>query len=156
MKNFIKKLLGIDELEEKFKSTYEHAVKLEKQLLDKDKEITDLIDALSEVKDTKKQIEKEKNGATRNNEPWVKIIDIDFDGQEFSSGAFELDWNDIFVAKLVKAGYSGKSDAQIVEQWFNNICRTIVLETYEQEMANTDFRTTTQKKNIGKGLVEFS
>jgi septal ring factor EnvC (AmiA/AmiB activator) len=60
VKNFIKKLLGIDELEEKFKSTHEHAIKLEKQLLDKDKEITDLIDALSEVKDTKKQIEKEK------------------------------------------------------------------------------------------------
>ena len=78
----------------------------------------------------------EKQHATLKNEPWVGVLDVDVDYQNFQGGNFELDWNDLFVAKLVRAGYVGKTDAEIVDQWFTNVCRNIVLETFEQEQAD--------------------
>jgi hypothetical protein len=77
----------------------------------------------------------EKQLATEAGEPWVTILDMDVDPKNLDSGAFELDWNDIFIARLVKAGYEGKTDSDLVDQWFQNICRNVVMETYEQEQA---------------------
>lgn len=77
-----------------------------------------------------------KEIATEAGEPWVNILSIEIDPDNIGNGAFELDWNDIFVAKLVRAGYKGKDDATIVDQWFQTICRNVVLETYEQYEAN--------------------
>ena len=73
-----------------------------------------------------------------------------------SDGAFELDWNEIFVARLVKAGYHGKDDKAIVEQWFNNICSNVVAGTYEQEMADPEKRRRVQRKRIDKSTTEVS
>jgi hypothetical protein len=55
-----------------------------------------------------------------------------------TEGAFSFDWNDEFVKTLRVRGYEGKTDEQIVDQWFADICRNIVLETYEQEQARID------------------
>jgi hypothetical protein len=96
-----------------------------------------------------------KELATRNGEPWIQIINLELDPNNLGNGAIELDWNDIFVARLVKAGFKGKTDHQIVDQWFTTVCRNIVLETYEQEMADPDRRSTT-KRDIGNGRSEFS
>jgi hypothetical protein len=75
-------------------------------------------------------------------------------------GAFELDWNDKFVANLVRAGYQGKpddTDAEIVDRWFQNICRHVVMETWEQEQAmNPDANRVVQTRNIGGGRTEVS
>jgi len=69
----------------------------------------------------------EKDQFTQRGEPWVKVIGFELDKQNIGTGAIELDYNDIFVARLVKAGYRGKDDRQIVDQWFTDICRNIVL-----------------------------
>jgi hypothetical protein len=66
----------------------------------------------------------EKEQATEKNEPWVSIVRMDIDPNNLHQGAFELDWNEIFVARLVKAGYMMKpddADADIVDRWFQNI-----------------------------------
>ena len=63
------------------------------------------------VKKTEKEI------ATEKGEPWVGIISMDVDPENMHQGAFELDWNDKFVANLIRAGYQGKpedTDAEIV------------------------------------------
>ena len=47
----------------------------------------------------------------------------------------ELDWNDNFVKFLHDNGYEGKDDEAIVNKWFNDVCRTVLV----QEMADQDY-----------------
>ena len=102
----------------------------------------------------------EKELATERGEPWVGILSMDVDPDNMHQGAFELDWNDKFVANLVRAGYQGKpedTDAEIVDRWFQNICRHVVMETWEQEQAiNPDANRVVQTRNIGGGRTEVS
>jgi hypothetical protein len=60
--------------------------------------------------------------------PWVKVIEVHFDKENPGRGYFELDWNDDFVGLLGEAGYAGESNEAIVDLWFNDLCRSIVLE----------------------------
>lgn len=96
-----------------------------------------------------------KDLATSKGEPWVSVLSVELDANNIGNGAFELDWNEIFVAKLVKAGYKGKNDIQIVDQWFQDVCRNVVIETYEQEQADPDRRTVV-RKDLGDGRSEVS
>ena len=105
----------------------------------------------------KKQIS-DKELATKNKEPYINILSMDVDPENLNEGAFELDWNDIFIARLIKAGYQGKKDQDLVDQWFQNVCRNVVLETYQQEQA---MNPTTQgvkvnKRDLGDGKSEVS
>ena len=99
-----------------------------------------------------------KTVATRKKEPYVAVIGVELDETNPGNGAFELDWNEYFVAKLVKAGYSGKDDAQIVDRWFQDICRNVVMENFEQWEANQprEDRLTLQRKDLGNGRTEVS
>ncbi len=98
-----------------------------------------------------------KTLANQKGEPWVSILSVELDPTNIGQGAFELDWNEFFVAKLIKAGYKGKDDAQIVDQWFQDICRNVVLETFEQYEANNPRPTTgVQRRDIGDGRTEVS
>lgn len=98
----------------------------------------------------------EKDQFTQRGEPWVKVIGFELDQTNLGTGAIELDYNDIFVARLVKAGYRGKDDRQIVDQWFTDVCRNIVLETFEQEQADPDKRNMINRRDLGGGRSEFS
>ena len=96
--------------------------------------------------------------ATSKGEPWVEIVSIQVDPANLTAGAIELDWNDIFVARLVKLGYQGKTDQDIVDQWFSDVCRGIALEMWEQEEATTNSGSVryTKEKNLGQGITEVS
>ena len=95
-----------------------------------------------------------KDEATAKNEPWVEIIGMEIDEKDPGQGAFELDWNDIFVAKLVRAGYQGKTDQDIVDNWFKTVCRNVVTETYEQDQADPEKRS--NRRDLGNGRTEVS
>jgi ABC-type uncharacterized transport system substrate-binding protein len=95
-----------------------------------------------------------KEIATTKGEPYINIDSVTVDPQNPGQGGFELDWNEFFVAKLVKAGYQGRDDQQIVDQWFQDVCRNIVLETYEQYAANDTAKV--KKTDLGNGRSEFS
>ncbi len=97
-----------------------------------------------------------KEIATKNKEPYVAVIGVELEPDNPGNGAFELDWNEYFVAKLVKAGYEGKDDAQIVDRWFQTICRNVLMENYEQWEANQTGERTIVKKDIGGGYTEVS
>jgi len=99
-----------------------------------------------------------KEAATKRGEPYVSVLNVELDPDNPGNGAFELDWNDIFVARLVKAGYEGKDDAQIVDRWFQTICRNVIMENYEQWEANQpkEDRLTLQRRDIGNGRTEVS
>mgnify|MGYP001100360105 FL=1 len=104
----------------------------------------------SKTKKTDKEI------ATAAGEPYVNIISMDIDPEQINNGAFELDWNEKFIANLVRAGYQQKPNEEehiIVDRWFQNVCRNVALETYEQEQADPDVRYT-QSRDLGDGYTE--
>lgn len=115
-----------------------------------------------------KKVREEKNQptpkeiATANNEPYVTIVSMDIDPNDINNGTFELDWNDKFVLNLIKAGYQknpADTDADIIDRWFTNVCRSVVLELYEQEQADPYLRAHTRvvnQRDIGNGRTEIS
>ena len=108
-----------------------------------------------------KKVEKtEKELATERGEPWVSILSMEVDYNNIQNGAFELDWNDKFVANLIRAGYQmdpKDTDSDIVDRWFTAVCRNVVLETYEQYQAMDPERDRlVRTRNIGDGFSEVS
>jgi hypothetical protein len=103
----------------------------------------------------KKPKKSEKELATERGEPYVAILGMDVDPENIHAGSFELDWNEKFVANLIRAGYVGKTDSDIVDQWFQNVCRHVVMETWEQEQAMNPTRFT-RSRDIGNGRTEVS
>ena len=63
--------------------------------------------------------------------PWVKVVEVHFDKDDPTRGYFELDWNDDFVGLLGEAGYAGENDEEIVDLWFNDLCRSVALDVGE-------------------------
>ena len=109
---------------------------------------------------TKKKTAKEL--ATEAGEPYINIISVELDPNDIGNGSFELDWNDVFVARLVKAGYMQRkddTDDQIVDRWFQNICRNILNENFEQWEANQPVDTRPRRvdrNDLGNGRTEIS
>jgi len=114
----------------------------------------------NEIAQPKKKSDKTaKELATEQGEPYVAILSMDLDPQNLHQGSFELDWNEIFVARLVKAGYMkdrNDTDADIVDRWFQNVCRHVVMETWEQEEAIRRSGIYVQSRDIGDGRSEIS
>ena len=107
---------------------------------------------------TEKPKKTAKEIATERDEPYVAILSLDVDPNNLHQGAFELDWNEKFVANLIRAGYMMKRDdldSEIVDRWFQNICRHVVMETWEQEQAMNPNRYT-RTKDLGNGRREIS
>jgi hypothetical protein len=96
-----------------------------------------------------------KDLATERGEPWVEVLSMEIDKDNPGQGAFELDWNDKFVANLIRAGYQGKTDQDIVDNWFRTVCQNVVMENYEQSMADPDNRSN-NRKDLGNGRTEIS
>ena len=112
--------------------------------------------AIEQPVKSKEPIKTDKELATEAGEPYIAVLKMDVDPNNLHQGAFELDWNEIFVARLIKAGYQGKVDADIVDQWFQNVCRHVVMETWEQEQAIKNSGIWVQSKDIGNGRSEVS
>ena len=99
-----------------------------------------------------------KDLATEKGEPYVAILGMEVDPDNLHQGSFELDWNSIFVTRLVRAGYMMKetdTDADIVDRWFQNVCRHVVMETFEQEEAMNPQRFV-RSRDLGDGRTEHS
>ena len=96
-----------------------------------------------------------KELATDRGEPWVEVISMEIDKDNPGAGSFELDWNDKFVANLIRAGYQGKTDQDIVDNWFRSVCQNVVMENYEQEMADPSNRPN-NRRDLGNGRTEIS
>jgi hypothetical protein len=98
-----------------------------------------------------------KDIATEKNEPWVSVLSVELDPDNIGNGAFELDWNDKFITNLVRAGYKGKDDVQMVDQWFQDVCRNVLAENYEQWVVNQpNAGRTNNKEDLGGGKTSVS
>lgn len=103
-----------------------------------------------------------KEIATEAGEPYISIVSVELDPDDIGNGSFELDWNEVFVARLVKAGYMQKKDDTdnvIVDRWFQSVCRNILNENYEQWEANQPYDSRPRRvdrNDIGNGRTEIS
>jgi hypothetical protein len=100
-----------------------------------------------------------KEIAAEQGEPYVAIVSMDINPENLHEGAFELDWNDKFIANLVRAGYQmqpNEADDVIVDRWFQNVCRHVVMETWEQEEAIKNSGIYVKTRDIGDGRSEVS
>ena len=103
-----------------------------------------------------------KEQATEKGEPYVGIVSVELDPENIGNGAFELDWNDKFIVNLVKAGYqlkAGEAEDLIVDRWFQDICRNVVQENFEQWEANqpAELRPrNNDRRDLGDGRSEVS
>ena len=106
-----------------------------------------------------------KEKATAAGEPWVAITKVEIDPNNINNGGFDLDWNDKFLANLIRAGYKRKpedTDEVIIDRWFQTVCRNIALEVYEQEQSDptnrgtNDVRPPAVVRDIGDGRKEIS
>jgi hypothetical protein len=92
-------------------------------------------------------------------EPWVSVVAVELDPDNIGNGAFELDWNDKFITNLARAGFKGKTDADLVDQWFADVCRNVVAENFEQWEANQpmgDRPRVINRRDLGDGKTEVS
>lgn len=112
MKQFVKKLLGIDKLE----AEAAEAIKLRQ-------ETEESIKQSKEEERVAKLTPKEL--ATEKREPWVAVLDTHVNKDNIRNGFFELDWNEYFVLQLRAEGYNGDTDEAIVDQWFMELCRNV-------------------------------
>jgi hypothetical protein len=111
VKNFFKKITGLDKVEEQKAEVESEKMELLKQRDPKDYH-------------------------TRKKEPWVNVIDVKVNEENVRNGFFELDWNEYFIAQLVEAGYGVENDPEeeIVDRWF----RDIVYNMLEEEGQDTN------------------
>ena len=120
-------------------------------------------------KKVKETVLTDKEKATATGEPYVAILKIDIDPNNINNGQFELDFNDKFLLNLIKAGYKIKEDdkdTDIVDRWFAQVCRGVVMEMYEQEQADPEKRDlqpltpgderVINRKPLGDGRSEIS
>lgn len=105
--------------------------KMQPGLLEVDRTLADLKIKLEYDMITKHEFNKKK--ATLLKEPYVEVIEINLD--KGSSGYIELDWNDEFIKSLHEQGFTALSDEDLVNQWFNNLCRTVLIN----EMQDQDY-----------------
>ncbi len=120
----IKKLFGLDKLEENLRQTQEALAALEAKKL----EAEEAARVAKEEEDLAKLSPKER--AVRRKEPWVGVLDTHINKDNIRNGFFELDWNEYFVLKLKQEGYGadGDKEEEIVDRWFRELCANVVVD----------------------------
>lgn len=116
MKKIIRKLFGIDKLEETARQEAEKAARIAI-------EASEQHARLKEEERVANLTPKER--ATENREPWIAVLETHVNKDNIRNGFFELDWNEYFVLQLRAAGFAGETDEAIVDQWFSELCRGV-------------------------------
>jgi hypothetical protein len=129
MKEWIKRITGLSDIEK--------SIKLLEELKTKEQE------ELKELEIKRKLAEEEaelarlspKDRATRKKEPWVAVLETHVNKENIRNGFFELDWNEYFIQELIQNGYGTEADPQeeIVDRWF----REIVFNMFTEEGLDT-------------------
>ena len=116
----------IDRIKGAFKLTNFINLNVEKEEFLETKEET------TESTSKKKLTPKEK--ATKEGEPWFTVVEVEIDPDNPRNGSFELDWNVPFVEMLRKHGLVGNTDEDVIDQWFQDLCKQIALESYDDDV----------------------
>ena len=104
------------------------------------------------------ELQYKKLQAEINQEPWVGIVSESYDPRAGVNGFFfELDWNEEFILMLRSNGYTGVTPDQVIDEWFNDLCKAIL---YEQGLADPNGiggpLSSTTKITTKDGKTEYS
>ena len=122
MNKFFEKLFGIDKLKAETEASI-RAAESAKRLAE------EAVAAAERAKEAERIARlSPKELATENKEPWVAVLDTHVNKDNVRNGFFELDWNEYFVLQLKQAGYKGDSEEEIVDGWFQELCRNVGAE----------------------------
>ena len=67
-----------------------------------------------------------KEQADKDGKPYVEVLSTNIDPEKPTEGYFELDWNDKFITQLVRAGYKGDKQEDIIDTWFTDLCLSLI------------------------------
>ena len=124
MKKLLKKVFGLDKIEEEVEIARQKLEEAEKARLEAEASVQKALEEEELAKLTPKE------RATAKGEPWVAVLDTHVNKDNIRNGFFELDWNEHFVLELKRAGYGfdGDPDEEIVDRWFRDLARNILGE----------------------------
>ena len=148
MNKIIKKLFGIDKIEEETRLAVEEGERAAKIA----REAIEHAERAKELERLAKLSPKEL--ATEKKEPWVAVLDTHVNKDNIRNGFFELDWNEYFVLQLKEAGYKGDTEEAVVDQWFQELCRGVGSESgLDMDRRGSGFINV---NNLGNGRTEVS
>jgi hypothetical protein len=122
MNRFIKKMFGIDKIEARIEQSLQQAESAKKLA----EEATVAAERAQEAERVSKLTPKEL--ATEKKEPYIAVLETKVNKDNVRNGFFELDWNEYFVLQLTEAGYIGVTEEEIVDLWFQELCRNVGAE----------------------------
>lgn len=136
MKNWIKRITGIEELERAAEEAAQRRIAEEERiaaLQEKTLEEFEKAKAAEEKAELARMTPKER--ATKKGEPWINVLDVKVNQDNIRNGFFELDWNEYFIKELIFNGYGTEADPEeeIVDRWF----RDVVYQMLAQEGLDT-------------------
>ena len=153
MKNFFKKITGIDKIEAKAREDAERAVKIAEEAKRVAEEATAAATRAQEAEELSKLTPKQR--ATKKKEPWVAVLETHVNKDNPSNGFFEIDWNEYFVLQLRQAGFGfdGDSDETVVDLWFKTIVRNMLSEEGIEQNNRTQGFINVQKLDENKSAI---
>ena len=145
MNKFIKKLFGLDKIEAATEEANQKLIEATEQAA---KVIAEAAEKERLSKLTPKELANEKN------EPYIAVLDTKVNADNPRNGFFELDWNEHFVVQLRLAGYTGANEEEIVDIWFQDLCRNIGQESgIDMDRRGSGYINV---NNLGDGKSEIS
>ena len=145
---FFKRLTGLD--------------KVEQHLAETQKRLEEAVDKTAEHQRAAERARQEeiqakltpKQLATERNESYIAVLDTKVNKDNVKNGLFELDWNELFIVELRLAGYYGETDEEIVDKWFQDLCRNIGAESgVDMDRRGSGYINV---NNLGQGKSEIS
>lgn len=158
-KNLFEKFTGLTKLKEDSAKAAAEAIKLAEDAKRDAAESVKIAAAANNAAAAAKMAEElsrlgPKERATAKQDPYIAVLETHVNDQNPRNGFFELDWNEYFVVQLKTAGYYGDTDEEIVDKWFQDLCRGIGSE----EGVSMDRRGSgyINVNNLGNGKSEIS
>lgn len=131
MKKWLKKVLGVEDIEKAAEEAARRVLEEEAKLaeLERVREEAEAAarDALQKEEEAKLS---PKDRATKKGEPWVSVLDVKVNNDNIRNGFFELDWNPLFIQQLILGGYGTPDDPEeeVVDRWFREIVTQMLID----------------------------
>jgi hypothetical protein len=155
MNKFIKKMFGIDKIENTIAEAEAKMMQVVEQTAEQQREAERARQATLQAQEEARIAKlSPKEIATEKKEPWVAVLDTHVNKDNIRNGFFELDWNEYFVLQLKEAGYKGETEEAVVDKWFQDLCRGVGSESgVEMDRRGSGFINV---NNLGGGRTEVS
>jgi hypothetical protein len=102
----------------------------------------------------------EKKHADILNKPYFRVLYGQYkeSGPDQGTMTFELDWNEVFIRDLEANGWTGLSNDEIVNAWFEDACKQMFAEDQLETIqpAVTSFNRTRKRSLDGGNSTEYN